>query len=67
MPGNPNQKVPIGLTANRETTAMTNANVKAMLLTQDGLEHIQKLIEANTTPPVIVSLAAISTWVSALP
>lgn len=67
MPGSPNSKAIIGLTANRETTMMTNANMKLALATQDGLEAIQKLIERTTSPPVIVSTTAIATWIAALP
>lgn len=67
MPGSPNQKIVV-TGADRQAFMTTGtANLKAALRTQAGLEHLQKLIEENTSPPAIVSLAAIDAWVAAIP
>lgn len=67
MPGSPNGKVIVTTSGDRQAAALTNANMKTMMSTQDGLEALQKLITRNTTPPAECSYTAITAWVAALP
>jgi ASC-1-like (ASCH) protein len=52
--------------AQRVTDVQVTATFKSVLRRQEALEHIQKAIEACTTPTVRLSLAQIDTKINSL-
>lgn len=52
--------------AQRVTDAQVTATFKSILRRQESLEAIQKAIVASTSPPTLLSLAAIDTKIGAL-
>jgi hypothetical protein len=65
MPGSPNSKVAM-TSADDGAEALAAAALESILTTQVGLEHLQRIIEDNTSPPARCSLAAINTAISGM-